>query len=211
MEVDKEDKPVDRVIGEDGKERLYTEDIRKGVLPSRQKGRGHDDSEERDTDSRYAGSDGVFQVLDKQEVDITPGEPIKSIEGWIVIIDNIHEEAQESDLRDLFAEYGPIRNIHLNYDRRTGFSKGYALIEYEKHQEAEEAVKQSGKIQLAGKDLTVNWTFVGGKPTSATGVIHFRTNRSINRERGGDQNGGRSRRRESGGGNNNRRRSDNRG
>eukprot|EP01130_Rhizamoeba_saxonica_P003645 TRINITY_DN151_c0_g2_i1.p2 TRINITY_DN151_c0_g2~~TRINITY_DN151_c0_g2_i1.p2 ORF type:complete len:112 (-),score=29.37 TRINITY_DN151_c0_g2_i1:29-364(-) len=86
--------------------------------------------------------------------------PIKSIEGWVIIVTNLHEEATVQDLSDRFSEFGEIQNIELPQNRRTGYITGYCLIAYENKSEAEDAIEEMNGAEFMEQTLVVGFAFV---------------------------------------------------
>uniref|UniRef100_A0A914E8W6 RNA-binding protein 8A n=1 Tax=Acrobeloides nanus TaxID=290746 RepID=A0A914E8W6_9BILA len=138
------DEEMDYASGEDDLEEARNR-------ASKKKGRGFK-STARSNTSKYESLDD----------DGTTG-PQRSVEGWIIFVTNINEEAAEEDLKEKFKEYGNLINMHVNLDRRTGFFKGYAVVQFETKAEAADAIRNLNGSEFLGQTLSADWAFVKGK------------------------------------------------
>lgn len=85
------------------------------------------------------------------------------MEGWVIFVSNLNEEVTEDEVQDKFSDFGRVRDFRLNLDHRTGYVKGYALVEFEEYQQAVQAVGElDGKMWLGNK-LALDFCFVKQK------------------------------------------------
>ncbi|KAH9451557.1 hypothetical protein MJO28_013989 [Puccinia striiformis f. sp. tritici] len=143
----------------------------------KRKGRGFKATEAHDSDRPMeldpASGHAVYERLDEQlqkEKEQTAGNAARSVEGWVVIVQGVHEEATEEDLMEKFSDYGHVMNLAMPLDRRTGYVKGYALVEYETRKEAELAIKSGTDSKLLDQTLKCDFAFVRA-PTGACAPV----------------------------------------
>ncbi|CAD5179179.1 unnamed protein product [Musa acuminata subsp. malaccensis] len=114
---------------------------------------------------------------------------VTAIEGWIILVTRVHEEAQEDDLHNAFHQFGQVKKLHLNLDRGTEFVKcviclllsGYAFIEFnESFNEAQATITTLDGSELRTQAIFVDRAFSreGNNIISTYNIKSPRTHRS---------------------------------
>ena len=73
-----------------------------------------------------------------------------------IFVGNLKFTASEESVRSLFEQYGAVNSARIMTDRETGRSRGFAFVEMENENEAEQAISALNGYMLDGRALNVN-------------------------------------------------------
>ncbi|KRX21791.1 RNA-binding protein 8A [Trichinella nelsoni] len=108
-----------------------------------------------------------FLNVEANRIGDEEGEDEEPVDGWTIIVSNLHQEAEEDEIKQAFEDFGPVKTINILLNRETGYLTGVAIIEYEVYDMALEAVQTMNGATFLGKKLKVDWLFIEKpKPTS---------------------------------------------
>jgi RNA recognition motif-containing protein len=98
--------------------------------------------------------------------------PLKSENGWVLFVSNVNMTGlRESDLRELFEEFGRVQSVTMNQVRSQAIAGndpptvGYALVEFQKRTEAQDAINRLHGLPFKNKMLDVTWAYVKQPPS----------------------------------------------
>lgn len=73
-----------------------------------------------------------------------------------IYVGQLPYNVNESELKDLFTEFGEIGTINLVMDRFSGRSKGFGFVEMPNNSEADVAIKALNRTMFKGREIKVN-------------------------------------------------------
>ena len=73
-----------------------------------------------------------------------------------IYVGNLSYRTSESELRSSFEKYGVVNQVSVITDRETGRSKGFAFVEMQNDNEAEDAIQGMNGVELGDRALAVN-------------------------------------------------------
>lgn len=71
-----------------------------------------------------------------------------------IYVGNLPFSATRDEVQELFAEYGPVTDVHLVTDRDTGRPRGFGFVEMTTG--ADEAIEAINQQEMGGRTLNVN-------------------------------------------------------
>ncbi|MGH0177389.1 UNVERIFIED_CONTAM: hypothetical protein FKN15_011467, partial [Acipenser sinensis] len=76
----------------------------------------------------------------------------------------------ERDLREVFSRYGPLAGVNVVYDQRTGRSRGFSFVYFERIDDAKEAMERANGMELDGRRIRVDYSITKRAHTPTPGI-----------------------------------------
>jgi len=73
-----------------------------------------------------------------------------------IYVGNLSYEVNQDDLREVFAEYGTVKRVHIPTDRETGRVRGFAFVEMESEADEDKAIETLDGAEWMDRALKVN-------------------------------------------------------
>jgi RNA recognition motif-containing protein len=73
-----------------------------------------------------------------------------------IYVGNLSYDVTETELKNLFAEFGEVTSAKIIEDRDTGRPKGFAFVEMANQAEGEAAITALNEKELKGREIKVN-------------------------------------------------------
>jgi cold-inducible RNA-binding protein len=71
-------------------------------------------------------------------------------------VGNLPFTTGEQDLQELFASAGTVDSVNIMRDMATGRARGFAFVEMQTDEDAQQAISQLNNYSYGGRNLTVN-------------------------------------------------------
>lgn len=73
-----------------------------------------------------------------------------------IYVGNLNYQLQESELEQVFSEYGEVSSVKIIKDRYTGKAKGFGFVEMPDDEAANNAIEELNGAELSGRQMRVN-------------------------------------------------------
>ena len=80
----------------------------------------------------------------------------REIGGPLAVVGNLPYQTGETELQELFAQFGSVESVRVMRDMATGRARGFAFVEMATAEEAQSAAASLNGQQLGGRALAVN-------------------------------------------------------
>jgi RNA recognition motif-containing protein len=73
-----------------------------------------------------------------------------------IYVGNLSFSSTEADLKDAFERHGAVESVNVIMDRETGRPRGFAFVEMEEANAADDAIRALDGSDLGGRTIKVN-------------------------------------------------------